>query len=307
MARGADRRAIRAAARVLLLSVPYAMKAADAETIGGLPPSAFVLAAPLNINGAATTNPAAATASASTSAPPPASSNVTTTGGTVNAIPLFSTATNIQNSLLTQTTTTAINVAGKLNHPATGTATATAGKNSQPDDLIASAFNSSTAAAVNQTFQLQAEPSGNNTATPSGTLNFLFGSGTAAPAETGLKISSKGLLTFATGQTFPGAGTLTGVTTATGSGLTGGGTTGTLTLSLLKTCTTNQTLQWNGTAWACATVSGSGTITGVTAGTDLTGGGTSGNVTLNLNTAALQTSNDTRYAQLNANNVFTRP
>jgi hypothetical protein len=31
-------------ARVLLVSVPYALKAADAETIGGLPPSAFVLA-----------------------------------------------------------------------------------------------------------------------------------------------------------------------------------------------------------------------------------------------------------------------
>jgi hypothetical protein len=30
-------------ARVVLLSVPYALKAADAETIGGLPPSAFVL------------------------------------------------------------------------------------------------------------------------------------------------------------------------------------------------------------------------------------------------------------------------
>src|SRR5579872_6444491 len=33
-------------ARVLLLSVPYALKAGDAQTIGGLPPSAFVLAAP---------------------------------------------------------------------------------------------------------------------------------------------------------------------------------------------------------------------------------------------------------------------
>src|SRR5271165_2279351 len=30
--------------RVLLLSVPYALKAGDAATIGGLPPSAFVLA-----------------------------------------------------------------------------------------------------------------------------------------------------------------------------------------------------------------------------------------------------------------------
>src|ERR1700675_5020113 len=34
--------------RVLLMSVPYALKAADAETVGGLPPSAFVLAAPPN-------------------------------------------------------------------------------------------------------------------------------------------------------------------------------------------------------------------------------------------------------------------
>src|SRR6516165_6486635 len=32
--------------RVLLVSVPYAMKAADAETISGLPASAFVLATP---------------------------------------------------------------------------------------------------------------------------------------------------------------------------------------------------------------------------------------------------------------------
>lgn len=46
--------------RILLLSVPYALKAADAETIGGLPPSAFVLAAPSPTVGAnadsATTN-----------------------------------------------------------------------------------------------------------------------------------------------------------------------------------------------------------------------------------------------------------
>ena len=32
--------------RVLLVSVPYAMKAADAATVGGLPPSAFMLATP---------------------------------------------------------------------------------------------------------------------------------------------------------------------------------------------------------------------------------------------------------------------
>src|SRR5215467_10565355 len=114
-------------------------------------------------------------------------SNVTTTGGTVNTIPLFTTATNIQNSILTQTGTTALNVLGKLTLPATGVATSAAGKNSQPEGIVASAFNSSTATAVAQTFQLQAEPAGNNTTAPSGTLNLLYGSGISATKETGLK------------------------------------------------------------------------------------------------------------------------
>src|SRR5580700_11144490 len=115
--------------RVLLVSAPYALKAGDAETIGGLPPSAFVLAAPVVIGAAAVSSPDAGTAG---SVSPATTSDVTTTGGTVNAIPLFSTATNVQNSILTQTGTTAINIGGKLNLPATGAATATAGKNSRP-------------------------------------------------------------------------------------------------------------------------------------------------------------------------------
>ncbi len=99
-----------------------------------------------------------------------------------------------------------------------------------------------------------------------------------------------------------GSGTITGVTTASGSGLTGGGTSGTLNLSLTNGCAASQVLQWNGSAWACASA-GTGTITGVTAGTDLTGGGTSGNVTLNLNTTAL---NET-YALVGAENTFAYP
>jgi len=99
--------------RVLLVSAPYALKAGDAETIGGLPPSAFVLAAPPS--GAATSNTAAASTSLATpSVSSDTTSDVTTSGGTVSAIPLFSTATNIQNSLLTQTGKTVINVIGKL-------------------------------------------------------------------------------------------------------------------------------------------------------------------------------------------------
>ena len=214
--------------RVLLVAVPYAMKAADAETIGGLPPSAFVLAAPPSAVSTPTTTENIPTSPSSSPVPPLAPSNVTTTGGTANTIPMFTTATNIQNSILTQTGTAAINVAGKLNLPATGTATATAGKNSQPLDQTASAFNSSTKKAVSQLFQWQAEPASNNTSAPVGTLNLLFASGGAALSETGLKINSKGQFTFAAGQTYPG--TITDV--KAGTDLLGGGTSGVVTLNL---------------------------------------------------------------------------
>jgi hypothetical protein len=93
-----------------------------------------------------------------------------------------------------------------------------------------------------------------------------------------------------------GDGTITGVTTASGSGLTGGGTSGTLDLSLTSACSVKQVLEWNGSAWACSNT-GTGTITGVTAGKDLTGGGSSGNVTLNLDT--------TKVPLLAAANTFT--
>jgi len=294
--------------RVLLMSVPYALKAADAETVGGLPASAFVLAAPTVANGLSV--PTAGTpTTVSGSVPPPATSNVTTTGGTVNALPLFTTATNIQNSILTQTGTTAINVAGKLNLPATAPATATAGKNSRPESLVASVFNSTTATAVPQTFQLQAEPAGNNTASASATLNLLFATGTNAPAETGLKIGSNGQITFATGQLFPGTGTITGVTTATGSGLTGGGTSGTLNLSLLSSCTANQILKWNGKAWTCAADANSGgtvkSVALIAPASDftVTGSPITGSGTLALNWVVPPDANATPFSIVKRTNV----
>ncbi len=240
-------------ARVLLAAVPYAMKAADAETIGGLPPSAFMLAAPVSSDGTSA-NGTDTSLSAASSGAPPVTSNVTTTGGTINTIPLFTTTKNIQNSAIAQTgtgatakigigTTTpataldvkgAATVRGALSLPATGAATTAGGKNSQAEDFVASSFSSSTSTAVNQTFQWQAEPLNNNTTTPSGTLNLLYGLGAIAPSETGLKLSNKGVFTFAAGQTFPGTGPGTvksvGLTapasdfTVSGSPVTGTGT-----------------------------------------------------------------------------------
>jgi hypothetical protein len=230
--------------RVLLVSAPYALKAGDAETIGGLPPSAFVLAAP-----AATTSVAAGGTAETVS--PAVATGVTTTGGTLNYLPIFSGATTIIDSAVFQTgsgatakvgidTTTPATrldvngnttIRGTLSFPAVGTATATAGDVSQGLNFVASSYNSTSSTAVNQTFRWQAEPAANDTTAPSGTLNLLYGLGTAAPTETGLKLSSKGLFTFATGQTFPGvvladaANTFTGnqtvdgtITATTGSG-----------------------------------------------------------------------------------------
>jgi hypothetical protein len=292
--------------RVLLVSAPYALKAGDAETIGGLPPSAFMLAAP-PASGSDTASGSPAIAAGSRDQPATAT-DVTTTGGTANYLPIFNGASTIVDSAVFQSaaspfkigidtatpaTTLDVNgagtIRGALSLPATGAATATAGADSQPLNLVASAFN--TTAAVNQIFQLQAEPAGNDTAAPSGTLNLLFGAGTAAPAETGLSIANNGQITFATGQTFPGAGTITGIATA-GSGLTGGGTSGTPSLGLLTTCAANQVLAWSGSGWACATVGGvggSGTVTSVATGPGLLGGPITTAGTLTIDTTVVPT------------------
>jgi trimeric autotransporter adhesin len=338
--------------RVLLLSVPYALKAADAETIGGLPPSAFVLAATAASAGPSSSTPAAGAASAA----PPASSDVTTTGGTVNALPLFTSATNVQSSAITQTGTGSTakigvgttaplatldvkgsaTVRGVLTLPATGAATATAGKDSQPITVSASVFNKATGTAIPQNFRWQAEPVGNDTVTTSGSLNLLYSSGANTPAETGLKLSSKGLFTFASGQTFPGTGTVSSV--ATGAGLTGGPITSSGTLSVatggitnamlqhpsltltasspltgggavalggtatlgLKTCANNQLLQFVSGAWTCANAAaGSVTSVGLNAPSSdftVTGSPVSTSGTLTMNWVVAPTNGNTANA-----------
>ena len=202
--------------RVELGSVPYALKAADAQTLGGLPPSAFLLATP------SASTASAETAGTATSQPPAGTKPVTTAGGTAKALAKFDGTADIANSQIfddgtnvgvgTKAPKAKLDVKGDgifhgtLTLPATGAATATAGQNSQPLNVTASAFNSGTTKAVNETFRWQAEPAGNNTANPSGRLNLLFGSGGTTPSETGLSVSGKGLISFAPGQTFPGSG-----------------------------------------------------------------------------------------------------
>jgi trimeric autotransporter adhesin len=82
-------------ARVLLMSVPYALKAADAQTLGGLPASAFM---PANL--AATSGKAGAPPTAPAGSLPPAG---VTGKGTKDFVPLWTSGTTLGNSLIFQT------------------------------------------------------------------------------------------------------------------------------------------------------------------------------------------------------------
>jgi hypothetical protein len=97
--------------RVLLVSVPYALEAADAQTLGGLPAAAFVKAAPAAVldgpgSYAAPASSAQVTAvgagvNVETANGSSTSQVVTTPGGTANTVPKFSASASIADSQIT--------------------------------------------------------------------------------------------------------------------------------------------------------------------------------------------------------------
>jgi hypothetical protein len=179
--------------RVLLLSVPYALKAADAETIGGLPPSAFVLAN--KSQGAGTSTKPAATAStgAAKNTPPPTNPAVTGKGA-LDFIPMWDSSSDIVNSLIFQKSSQI-----GINTTSPAATLDVNGKSDMRDTL---------------------------TLFPKGTDSTLAVNGTA------FKVDQTGKVAFVSGQTFPGTGTVTSVGlsapssdfTVTGSPVTKSGT-----------------------------------------------------------------------------------
>ena len=86
-------------ARIVLLSVPYALKAGDAQTIGGLPASAFILAKGEKAS-AASASPASSIAPPAKTAP---AANPNVTGkGIVDYIPMWDKTSDIVDSILFQ-------------------------------------------------------------------------------------------------------------------------------------------------------------------------------------------------------------
>jgi hypothetical protein len=86
--------------RVLLVSAPYALKAGDAQTVGGLPSSAFLLAAPIP-SSASTPPPSAASGPLSVSAESTVKRPISGSG-TTNYIPIWTSSTALGNSNIYQ-------------------------------------------------------------------------------------------------------------------------------------------------------------------------------------------------------------
>lgn len=231
--------------RSLLAAVPYAIKSTDADTLAGRAAEDYVTREDLT---ATITGQLQALSSAATSGPAP---SAPTGAGTSGYLPVWTASAALGTSIVsesgtsigigTSTPATTLDVNGASTMRGTVSllapaATLSAGVNSPPLQLGASTFSSASKAPVPQNFVWQAASSANNTANPTANLKLLFGSGTSTPAPTGLAIAPNGLITFAPGQTFPASTSSTassGITAVTaGPGLSGGGSTGNVTLAL---------------------------------------------------------------------------
>jgi hypothetical protein len=225
--------------RVLLSSVPYAMKAADAESLSGHAASDFVTQGQLAQLAQLTQ------ASKQDAVAPEIQPNTpgTVTGsGTSGTVPLWTGTLTQGNSEITQVgPDIGINEAmpaatldvngtaqfrGNVTLPGTGTATTSSGHESQTLNFAASGWSSTENAPVSPAFQMFAYPVNNNTANPTAKFYMQYRNGSTT--TTLFSVNSEGIFGFAAGQTFPGA-----ITSVTGtSPVTAAKTAGAVSLGL---------------------------------------------------------------------------
>jgi hypothetical protein len=223
--------------RTKLASVAYAMKAADAETLGGVAAASYVTQAQL----------ASATQALTTTVPTEQASRrvvpdaAPSGSGTPGYLPLWTSASALGDSVLFQSGTGAtaklgigtatpatrleVDGATTLRGPVgarpQGTATAALGYSSWPIEFAGSVYDSTTGAPVTQTFSWVVAPFENDTAVAQGYLGLNFAAGANPPKQI-LAINSVGQIAFAPGQVFPGvaglplANTFTATQTVTG-------------------------------------------------------------------------------------------
>lgn len=270
--------------RVLLVSAPYALKAGDAETVGGLPASAFVLASPdqSKTDQSKVAQPKAAALAASSPASQnaqdqsPLKNSAITGKGTIGYVPMFDSTTDIIDSLIFQ----------KSSEIGIGTKTPAAtldvsGSGAVRDTLTLFPKGKDSTLAINGT-AFNIDQTGNVTFISGQKFPGTGGGGTVTSVGsgaglTGGPITKSGTLSIAAGGVTNAMLQNSSVKLTPGGGMSGGGSValgGSTTLGL-ENCGANQVLEFIGSAWTCASA-GTGTITGVSAGTDLTGGGTSG-------------------------------
>src|SRR5580693_6878065 len=267
--------------RVLLMSVPYALKALDAETVGGRPASSFMLA------------PTSSAGGKNANVPP----GTITGSGTADFVPLFTGTTTIGNSKIFQTVGGNVGIAtttpaAKLDVAGTGDVRDTLTlfpKLTHPSLTVhGTAFEVSNTGKV--TFIAGQTFPGTGTVTS-------VGSGAGL---TGGPITHSGTLSIANGGVTNTMLAHSSLTVHASSPLTGGGAVslGGSTSLGLESCATGQILKWNGSAWACAADNNSGgTVTSITAGTGLSGGTITTSGTISVNASVVP--------ELGAANTFT--
>ncbi|MGO9273843.1 MAG: hypothetical protein ACLQOO_26985, partial [Terriglobia bacterium] len=343
--------------RVLLVAVPYALKASDSDTLGGKPASAYALAgaqtllAPPTVPGSSSSSSAAAQSSNPTpggapTAPQPGAtcSSVTSDStATANSITMFTAACNLEASAITQTSGN-IGISGAspagtkfqitdtpaadfgvhyTNHELLNSSVTKNGTNKGLTFVMDLSNTTIPAGVTDSGYRVGVEGAGYaNTAGFAGTLGAQYGvwgragiaGGTAGAAVTNAYAGYFDIFNAVAGTT---------ITNAYGVYIANSATTGTITNRYdlyassanaksyfagnvgIGTTTPGANLEIvgnvkvsggghgitfpDGSTQTTANLPGSGTITGVTAGTDLTGGGTSGKVTLNLDTTQVPT------------------